>query len=54
MPLTLDCTLQSMVKRLMPFVFFFLINFFLIEIVNVNFFPFSYQTFMTRIPDLTG
>ena len=59
MPLTVDCTVQSTVKRPMSFVCFwcfsFLINFFrLFQFVNVNFFfLFSYQTFITRIPGLT-
>jgi hypothetical protein len=53
MSFTVDCTVQSMVKRLMPS-FLFLINFYLFNLLILNFFLFIYKTFVTRISSLTS
>jgi len=42
--------MQSIVKKLMPLVFF---GFFLIYFLNIKFFLLNYQTFMTQILSLT-
>ena len=47
------CGLDSAVNGEKADAFFFLINF-LFSLLILNFFLFSYQTFMTRISGLTG